>query len=57
MLNKKVVLNLIITGIPSILKQDKEVLVKRLKVLNLIITGMSSIHRYNNFDFYTKWMF
>ena len=26
-------------------------------VLNLIMTGMSSIHWYNNFDFYTKWIF
>ena len=38
----RVVLNLIITGIPSI-QEDRETLIKRLKVLNLIITGIPSI--------------
>ena len=42
------VLNLVISGIPSILKEDKEILVKRLKVLNLVISGIPSIQRFTS---------
>ena len=42
---------------PSILGETYSILNRDIQVLNLIITGMSSIHWYNNFDFYTKWMF
>ena len=40
------VLNLIITGIPSIPKDSYKKLLSRSIVLNLIITGIPSIHEY-----------
>ena len=48
----ELVLNLIITGIPSILKNDKCSLNCAISVLNLIITGIPSI--LNTYLFYYK---
>ena len=45
--DRHIVLNLVISGIPSILDKDGSVLIDYCEVLNLIITGIPSIHKYN----------
>ena len=54
-LNKFYVLNLIISGMPSILKTG-ELSLKIQRVLNLIISGMPSIHKFGKDSKTLQWV-